>query len=61
MRSIGQQLKLIVGLLDTKDVNDWEDDFIRSVWEQSNDGKNTSKLSEKQVNIIERIHNKHFA
>ena len=58
MRSIRQQIELIEGLLGTDDVSDWEQSFIESVARHKSD---TSKLSERQVEIIERIHDKHFA
>lgn len=51
----------IKGLHGTKDVSDWESRFIGSVWDMTACGKDTNGLSEKQVEIIERIHDKHFA
>lgn len=61
MTSLGTMLKRISGLHGTKDVSDWESRFIGSVWEKSSYGKDTTVLSAKQIEIIERIHNKHFA
>lgn len=61
MTSLGTMLKRISGLHGTKDVSDWESRFIGSVWEKSGYGKDTTALSAKQIEIIERIHNKHFA
>jgi hypothetical protein len=58
MRSLGKQIELLQGLVGTKDVSDWESNFIASVFRHKND---TSCLTEKQVEIIERLHDKHFA
>lgn len=61
MTSIGTMIMRIKGLHGTKDVSDWESRFIGSVWDKTNFGVDTTKLSAKQVEIIERIHDKHFA
>jgi hypothetical protein len=58
--SIGTMIKKLSGLQGTKDITEWEDEFIESIVEQSEEGKKTSHLSEKQVAVIERIHAKHF-
>jgi hypothetical protein len=59
--SIGTMIKRIAGLQGTGDISEWEDNFIGSVIERTDDGKNTTILTAKQVEIVERIHNKHFA
>lgn len=61
MTSIGTMIKRIAGLQGTKDVSDWENKFIGSIAAMTNGGDETTSLSEKQVEVIERIHNKHFA
>lgn len=61
MKSLGQMIKQIGGLLGTKDVNDWESRFIKSVVAWTDNGERTGSLSVKQVEIIERIYRKHFA
>ena len=61
MASINTQVKRVSGLLDTKDLSDWEQDFVSSVTQQTNEGNNTSSLTDKQIECLERIHNKHFA
>ncbi len=61
MTSIGSMIKRIAGLQGTGDINEWEDTFIGSVIERTNEGKNTTSLSAKQVEIVQRIFNKHFA
>jgi hypothetical protein len=59
MKSIGAMIKQIDGLSDS-DLNIWETSFFDSVWTTSKEGKETSRLSEKQVECIEKIYNKHF-
>ena len=61
MTSINTKIKQIHGLLGTKDVNEWETDFISSVWGWSVQGTSTRSISEKQIAIVERIWKKHFA
>lgn len=58
--SIGVMVKTITGLQGTKDITDWEEEFIESVSDRSRNGEDTKMLSPKQVEIIERIYNKHF-
>jgi hypothetical protein len=59
--SIGNMVKSIAGMLGTADLSSWEQSFVRSIAEQSNQGADTSKLSEKQVEIVDTIFRKHFA
>ncbi len=59
--SLGTQIKQLAGLLDTADITEWEQDFIKSVYAWSRQGGNTSILTEKQIDIIERIYRRHFA
>jgi len=58
--SIGAMIKKISGLSGTKDVTEWESQFIDSIVEKSANGANTTGLSTKQVEIVESIHAKHF-
>lgn len=59
--SIGKMIEHCAGLIDTKDVSDWEDEFLQNIVERTENGKRTSALSEKQVQVVERIYRKHFA
>ena len=59
MKSLGAMIQQIDGLHDS-DFTTWELGFFDSVLVRSNHGKETSKLSEKQVECIERIYTKHF-
>lgn len=61
MTTINNQVKRICGLLDTKDLNDFEQNFVQSIADKTNEGEKTTMLTEKQIAVIERIFNKHFA
>lgn len=60
--SIGTMI-IRIGGLGSSEVTDWEGTFIRSIVEKYNarDKSKAMELSDKQIDIIERIHNKHFA
>ncbi len=60
MVSVGAMIKKLSGLLGTKDITGWEQEFIESIITKSGNGADTTDLSDKQVSIIERIHGKHF-
>lgn len=60
--SIGAMVEQIDGLRGTKDLTEWEEKFVTSIMlKYYNNNKNTTGLSGKQVEIIERIWKKHFA
>jgi hypothetical protein len=59
--SIGTQIKQLSGLLATSDLTPWEQEFVQSVAERSRTGEDTTRLSEKQVGVVERIYRKHFS
>lgn len=59
--STNVMLTKCAGLVGTKDITPWEDSFLTSVLERSQQGKRPDLLSEKQVETLERIHAKHFA
>lgn len=61
MKSLGQKIKQCGGLIDTADVSAWENEFLQSVVSRTNDGADTARLTEKQVECVERIYSKHFA
>lgn len=60
MESVGQKIRAIAGLAHTQDVDQKTSDFIDNVVARSNNGKQTSVLSEGQVEWIEDIHRKHI-
>lgn len=61
MTSINTMVKRVAGMLGTDDLTDWEEDFVTSINAQTHQGDNTSSLTEKQIESLERIFNKHFA
>jgi hypothetical protein len=59
--SLQGQIERVCGLPD-KDLTEWERGFLAGLQEKvQGRGGSTSWMSEKQVAIIERIYNKHFA
>lgn len=48
------------GMLDTRDLSEWEQQFVRSLAEKLDAGRVTS-LTERQVETLERLHGRHFA
>jgi len=61
MASINVMVQRVAGLQDTGDLSDWEEDFVASVVERSNNGENTTTLTTRQVEVLERLFKKHFA
>lgn len=59
--SVNEMVRRCEGLINTKHVTEWESTFLQSISRQSQGGKDTSRLSEKQLEVLERIHEKHFA
>ena len=60
MVAINTMVKKTAGLIDTKDVNEWENAFLKSIQEKTKNGDDTSGLSEKQIEVLEGLHNKHY-
>jgi len=58
--SIGTMIRQLAGMVDTKDLSDWENRFLKNIVARSGDGARTSSLSEDQVEKIEEIWSKHF-
>ncbi len=61
MKSIGAKIKQIAALHDTSDVSEWENGFIASIVEITDHGQDTTRLTEKQLAVIDRLYRKHFA
>ena len=59
-KSIRQKIQQLEGLLGTKEISQWEETFISDMVKKIKLDDRTSKLSSKQVDIIDRIHGKHF-
>jgi hypothetical protein len=60
VKSINSMLKQLHGLLDTQDLTPWQQSFVRSCWSRSEEGTNTARLTEKQVELVPEIYSKHF-
>ena len=60
MVSTTTMIRRLSGLLDTRDLTEWEQQFVRSLVEKLDAGKVTS-LTERQVETLERLHGRHFA
>ena len=61
MKTIAMKIEQLDGLTDTADVTPWENAFITSIVSRMRPDKDTRWISDKQVEIIERIWGKHFA
>lgn len=62
MKSLSQKIEQLEGLIDTKDINSWENDFLTNIVSRFKaNGKRTDFFTSKTVEVIERIWNKHFA
>lgn len=60
-KSVASMIEQVSGMLGTDDLNDWESGFVASVVERIGERKDTTRLSAKQVETVERIWRKHFA
>ena len=59
MKSLNDMVRKIL-TLDESDVSSWELGFLESMSAVTDDGDNVSRLSEKQIAVIERIYHTHF-
>lgn len=60
MLSTTTMTKRLAGLLDTRDLTEWEQQFVRSVLARLDAGQITT-LTERQVETLEALHRRHFA
>ena len=60
MNSTNVMVDRLAGMLGTADLNDFETGFVESMVAIKDRGKITA-LTERQIEILERIHGKHFA
>ena len=60
MKSLGAMIQQLHGMVGTQDLTEWETEFVRSVYNQSGEGQDTTYLSTKQVEIVNRLHSQHF-
>jgi len=59
--SIGNMVKALDGMRGTKYLTSWEEGFVESIVSRSDCGKDTTKLTDGQVQTVEGIWQKHFA
>ena len=60
-RTVWQMLELLHGMLGTKDLTTWQQNFVRTCYDAVQHNKDTTRLSSKQVEIISEIFDKHYA
>lgn len=61
MASLNTMVKRVGGMVDTKDLTKWENGFVKNVVAQTGNGDNTTSLTENQVDVLERLFDRHFA
>lgn len=61
MASITTMVRQCAGLVGTKDVSAWEENFLHGICERTRDGADTTSLTEKQIEVVERIWRKSFS
>lgn len=60
MLSTTQMIRKLEGMTGSRDLTDWEAGFVASLVEKVEAGEVTS-LTERQLDILQRLHEKHFA
>ena len=61
MKTLAMKIEQIAGLHDTADLTPWENEFVASIVARLPPNKDTRGYSSKQVEIIDRIWERHFA
>jgi hypothetical protein len=61
MKSLGSKVKQIGAMADTKDLNSRENGFVKDMVRITNDGRDTTMLTPKQVEWIDQLYDRHFA
>ena len=61
VKSIGTMLTQLSGLLGTKDLNNWEQDFVENNFDKFKEKGSTTWMSDTVVDIIDKLYNKHFS
>lgn len=60
MKSLGNMIKQLAGLVGTTDLGPWEDQFLADIASKTDDGTRTQSLSSKQVEKVEQMYRRHF-
>jgi hypothetical protein len=58
MKSLTEMIGELQRLINTPDLNEWENEFVKSIVKQK---QNTRALSQKQVDRLDQLYRKHFA
>lgn len=58
--SLGAMLRQMSGMVDTADLSDWENRFLKNVLARTDEGARTSVITGDQAEKIEQIWSKHF-
>jgi len=58
--STAAMIERLAGLLDTADLNDWEQEFVRKLDSVRKAGEVT-KLTDRQVEKLDELHGRHFS
>ena len=59
--SLSTKIKQVSGLIDTTNVDDYTNEFLRDIEDRTKCGLIATGLSEKQVAFIDRLWDQHFA
>lgn len=60
MISTNQMIDKLAGMVGTADLSPWESTFVERLIERKEAGQVT-QLTEPQIELLERLHSKHFA
>ena len=60
MHSLNAKVKRIATLVDTTDLSEWANGFVKNIVERTDEGRDVSMLTEKQIDVIDRIFSQHF-
>ncbi len=58
--STGNMIRLIGGLVGSRDITTKDDTFIQSILHRTDEGRHTEELTDRQLNWIEDIYCRHF-
>lgn len=61
MTSLGSMVRQLAGLVGTNDASPWERTFISSLVTRTENGKDTTMLTDNQVEKLTEVWEKHFA
>ena len=60
MTTLNTMVKRLHGLVGTPELNAWEDEFVHSCYTKTSQGDDTRPLTERQIEVLERLFNRHF-